>query len=48
VVPAVAYVQQIVLFLALVMIVLAPVILISTFLVSVLPGAREKLEKCDH
>jgi hypothetical protein len=30
------------------MIVLAPVILISTFLVSVLPGAREKLEKCDH
>ena len=48
VVPEVAYVQQIVLFLALVMIVLAPVILISTFLVSVLPGAREKLEKCDH
>ncbi|MGB5733183.1 MAG: hypothetical protein WBM40_01910 [Thiohalocapsa sp.] len=48
VVPAIAYVQQIVLFLALVMIILAPVILISTFLVSVLPGAREKLDKCDH
>jgi hypothetical protein len=48
VVPEVAYVQQIVLFLALVLIILAPVILISTFLISVLPGAREKLEKCDH
>jgi len=48
VVPEVAYVQQIVLLLALVMIILAPVVLISTFLVSVLPGAREKLEKCDH
>jgi hypothetical protein len=31
-----------------VLIVLAPVVLISTFLISVLPGAREKLEKCEH
>jgi len=48
VVPAVAYLRPIVLFFALVLIVLAPVVLISTFLLSVLPGAREKLEKCDH
>jgi hypothetical protein len=28
--------------------VLAPVVLISTFLLSVLPGAREKLDQCEH
>lgn len=48
VVPAVAYARQIVLFLALVLIILAPVVLISTFLISVLPGARAKLENCEH
>ncbi len=48
VVAAVGPFQPIVLFLALVLIVLAPVVLISTFLISVLPGAREKLEKCEH
>ena len=48
VVPAVAYLRPIVLFFALVLIILAPVVLISTFLLSVLPSAREKLEKCDH
>ncbi len=48
VVPAVAHVQQIVTLLALVLMVLAPLVLISTFLLSVLPGAREKLDKCEH
>ncbi|MBK1617223.1 hypothetical protein CKO42_01905 [Lamprobacter modestohalophilus] len=48
VVPAVAYARQIVLLLALVLIILAPVVLISTFLISVLPGARAKLENCEH
>jgi hypothetical protein len=48
VIPPIAYVQQIVLLLALVLIVLAPVVLISTFLISVLPGARERLGKCEH
>ena len=48
VVPAVGPLQPIVLFLALVLIVLAPLVLISTFLISVLPGARAKLEKCEH
>lgn len=48
VVPAVGIVRAIVLFFALVLIVLAPVVLISTFLISVLPGARERLENCDH
>jgi hypothetical protein len=48
VVPAIAYLRQVVLFFALVLIMLAPIVLISTFLISVLPGAREKLEKCEH
>jgi hypothetical protein len=46
--PDVFYLQQIVLFFALVLIVLAPIVLISTFLLSVIPGAAEKLEKCEH
>jgi hypothetical protein len=48
VVPAVAYARQIVLLLALALIVLAPVVLVSTFLISVLPGARAKMENCEH
>jgi hypothetical protein len=46
--PSVPVVSHIVLLFALILIVMAPVILISTFLLSVLPGAREKLEKCEH
>lgn len=48
VVPDWAYVQHVVLLLALVLIILAPVVLVSTFLLSVIPGAREKLDKCEH
>ena len=48
IVPDVFHLQHVVLFFALVLIVLAPIILVSTFLLSVLPGAREKLEKCEH
>lgn len=49
VVPAdIAHLQAIVLLLALVLVMLAPIVLISTFLLSVLPGAREKLGRCEH
>jgi len=48
VVPPMAHLQQVVLLLALVLIVLAPVVLVSTFLLSVLPGAQDKLDKCEH
>jgi hypothetical protein len=48
VLPDLAYLQQTVLFFALVLIILAPVVLVSTFLLSVIPGAREKLDKCEH
>jgi hypothetical protein len=48
VVPATFHLQNITLLLALLCILLAPIVLISTFLLSVLPGAREKLGKCEH
>jgi hypothetical protein len=46
--PTAPILGHIVLFCAMVLIVMAPVILVSTFLLSVLPGAREKLENCEH
>jgi hypothetical protein len=46
--PEVLHLQQIVLFLALVLVILAPIVLISTFLLAVIPGARDKLDKCEH
>ena len=48
VVPDLLYLQQIVLFFALVLTIMAPVILVSTFLLSAIPGARKKLDKCEH
>jgi hypothetical protein len=48
VVPDMFYLQHIVLFFALVLIILAPIVLISTFLLSVIPGAKERLDKCEH
>lgn len=48
VVPDLFYFQHLVLFCALVLIVLAPIVLVSTFLLSILPGARAKMEKCEH
>jgi hypothetical protein len=48
VVPDILYLKHLVLFFALVLIILAPIVLVSTFLLSVLPGAREKLDKCEH
>lgn len=48
VVPDIFYMQQIVMFVGLLLLLFAPLILIATFLLSVLPGAKEKLDKCDH
>jgi hypothetical protein len=28
--------------------VMAPVVLVSTFLLTVLPGARERFDQCEH
>ena len=48
IVPDIFYMQQIVLFAGLILLLFAPLILISTFLLAVLPGAKEKLDKCEH
>jgi hypothetical protein len=40
--------EVVVLALALGLMVLSPVVLVSTFLLSVIPGARDKLDQCDH
>lgn len=48
VVPDVVHAPHMVMALGLIMLLLAPVILISTFLLSVLPGAKERLDQCEH
>jgi hypothetical protein len=48
VVPNVAYMQHLVLLVGFLLLLFAPVILVLTFLISVIPGAREKLDKCEH
>jgi hypothetical protein len=48
VLPQVAYLPLIANVLGAISILLAPVILISTFIVTVLPGSKDKLDKCDH
>ena len=47
-IPDIFFMQQIVMFAGLLLLLFTPLILISTFLLSVLPGAREKLDKCEH
>jgi hypothetical protein len=48
IVPDVFYMQQIILFAGLLLLLFAPLILVSTFLLAVLPGAKEKMDKCEH
>ncbi len=48
IVPDIFYMQQIVMFAGLILLLFAPLILITTFLLSVIPGARDKLDKCEH
>lgn len=48
VLPTLFNMNLIVLFLGFVLLLLAPVILVSTFLISVLPNAKEKLDQCEH
>lgn len=48
IVPTMLHMNLVVLFLGFVLLLLAPIILISTFLLTVLPNAKEKLDKCEH
>lgn len=48
VVPAIWHLQHIVMFIGFMLLLLAPIILVSTFLLSVRPKAKEEMEQCDH
>lgn len=48
VMPHIFHMQHIVMFAGFMMLLLAPVILVSTFLLSVLPNAKKNLDQCDH
>lgn len=48
IVPDLFYMQQVVMFAGLILLLFAPLILITTFLLSVIPGAKDKLDKCEH
>ena len=46
--PKVAYLPLIANVIGIICILFAPFILISTFIVTVLPKSKEKMDKCDH
>ena len=48
IVPDIGYMKHIALFVGFVLMLFAPVILVSTFLLSVLPHAKERMDKCEH
>jgi len=48
IVPAMWHLNHIVILAGFVLLLLAPVILVSTFLLSVLPKAKERMDKCEH
>ncbi|HEC05528.1 MAG TPA: hypothetical protein ENJ12_01630 [Thiolapillus brandeum] len=48
IVPDIAYMKHIVLFVGFILMLLAPLVLVSTFLISVLPGAKKKMDECEH
>jgi hypothetical protein len=48
IVPDIYHMQHITMLAGLVLLLFAPLILIATFLLSVLPGAKEKMDKCEH
>jgi len=46
--PQVAYLPLIANVLGIILLLIAPVTLISTFIATVWPGSKKKLENCDH
>jgi len=48
IVPAIWHLNHIVVFAGFLLLLLAPIILVSTFLLSVLPKAKERMDKCEH
>ena len=48
IVPELFHLNHIVVFVGFLLLLLAPIILVSTFLLSVLPKAKERMDKCEH
>jgi len=48
IVPQLWHMNLAVLLLGFVLLLLAPIVLVSTFLLSILPGAKEQTENCEH
>ena len=48
IVPVIWHLNLIVVLAGFLLLLLAPIILVSTFLLSVLPKAKERMDQCDH
>ena len=48
VLPQIWNLPHIVMFFGFILLLLSPIILLSTFLISVLPKSKEKMDNCDH
>lgn len=48
VVPDIWHLQHIIMFVGFILLLLAPIILVSTFLLSVLPNAKRRMDDCNH
>ena len=48
IVPEIWHLNMIVVLTGFLLLLLAPIILVSTFLLSVLPKAKERMDQCDH
>ncbi|MCP3850731.1 MAG: hypothetical protein GY694_10925 [Gammaproteobacteria bacterium] len=48
IVPELWHLNHIVILTGFILLLLAPTILVSTFLLSVLPKAKERMDKCEH
>lgn len=48
IVPTLMHMDLVVLLLGFVLLLLAPIVLVSTFLLTVLPGVKHDVDQCDH
>jgi hypothetical protein len=48
IVPAMLHMNRVVLFLGFVLLLLAPIGLVSTFLLTIMPGVKHDVDQCDH
>jgi len=48
IVPAIWHLNHIVMLSGFLLLLLVPIILVSTFLISVLPKAKERMDNCEH